>query len=665
MNRKLIIYLLLVFSLFACNKETEKTIFDVQTLNFDYKNSFVLDYKDAFHNGFQVPSKFQTPSDKLILKYQVNNTFVGAEHLYYKLYYQNESYKFDEVEGLLNDYNPLCEENFYGSYPDTKIGFKKISDIQNKDVLTITDSIQIVGNPRNEKKYFNFETHRLGTDVMSDSIINQKIEQIKSNPEWFNTVKAVAASNKTSVEKQLRADAIWVLKDQGLINNRWQRNLRTGRYSALIVVLTEEQLNALPDYIKDISKQSNGKYVNPYYYFLYGEGKKLGQSLVIDNFVNVKAHVPLDKGIFVKLQNNEDTLHFNNVVNNHNTTYTQAALEYYRNVRTKDEIVNNVNRLSSDFYDNYTVEDYKSDSVKYLNDIHPVYFTNSSSPGKTFGYDSEKKRVWFKNPASSVNDKHKENVGIKTRHGFTYGKYTYKINMAELLNKHQVWTGLTNAIWMVADAHPANQRRWVEDKSKGYMPYYGAGEGVDRVNQISYTEVDFEIVKAPQYWPKHYYHYFSDGGIKTEPESNKDKVMVTCTNFDMACKAPEDFKSGIQYIKYQDKKIEFNRWTEWHNALTSKTPALDDELFAQDYYYFQLEWKPTEIIWRIGPEKDDLRVVGYMNDKITSIPNNQMICIITQEYHHTKWWPESPFTQENTPFIGHDLEGYLYSIEIE
>ncbi len=360
-----------MLSLFSCDNQnkTEEAIWDVQTLNFDAKNSFVLDYKDAFYNGFQVPSKFQTPSDKLIIKYRVNNTFEGAKNLYYKLYYQNESYKFDEVSGALSRYNPLCEENFYGSYPNTAIGFKKISNVEDEDVITIVDSIKIVGNPRNEKKYFNFDTHRLNTDTISEKVIQRKVNEIRNNPDWFKSIKEKATSNKIGLEEQLRADAIWVLKDESQINNRWQRNLRTGRYSALIVVVTEQQLQALPEYIKDISKQSEGKYINPYYYFLYGEGKNLTHKKVIDTFVNVKADVPLDRGVFVKLQNEDDTLHFNNVVNNHNDTYTQAALEYYRNVRTKDEMVHNINHLSSDFYENYTVENYKSDSVKYQKDL--------------------------------------------------------------------------------------------------------------------------------------------------------------------------------------------------------------------------------------------------------------------------------------------------------
>ena len=79
----------------------------------------------------------------------------------------------------------------------------------------------------------------------------------------------------------------------------------------------------------------------------------------------------------------------------------------------------------------------------------------------------------------------------------------------------------------------------------------------------------------------------------------------------------------------------------------------------------QLNSKPKEIIWRIGPSKDKLRVVGYVNSSVTSIPNNQMLLIITQEFHNTKWWIGSPYSQENIPFPGNDIEGKIYEVTIE
>ncbi|MEI7898409.1 MAG: hypothetical protein WCJ26_15330, partial [bacterium] len=100
-------------------------------------------------------------------------------------------------------------------------------------------------------------------------------------------------------------------------------------------------------------------------------------------------------------------------------------------------------------------------------------------------------------------------------------------------------------------------------------------------------------------------------------------------------------------------------------ALTEKSPERDDELFGSPYYYFQIDWQPDKIIWRIGPSKDKLRVVGYMDDKVTSIPNNQMLLIVTQEFHNTKWWVGSAYSQDNIPFPKVDYVGEIYELTIE
>ena len=70
---------------------------------------------------------------------------------YYKIYYQNVSYAFE-------DDNPLSYENFYGSWENTSTTFKPINN------LSVEDSFRIVGNPRNEKQDYGKPFPRQYTD---------------------------------------------------------------------------------------------------------------------------------------------------------------------------------------------------------------------------------------------------------------------------------------------------------------------------------------------------------------------------------------------------------------------------------------------------------------------------------------------------------------------
>jgi hypothetical protein len=649
MNKNILIALLSITILFfsSCEKK-EKITFKNSNINKD--KIYFLDYENAFSNGFIIPSKLQDGTDFFELNFELKD--FENEELFYKVYYQNESYKFpEEIDGA---YNPLAAENFYGSWEDVEKEFEPIKSSE------INCSFRILGNPRNESRYYGQNSH----DVKASDIdIIKKSAQIKSDEKWLKSIQEKAKLNGVTDEEQLRRDAAWSLSQNS--NNKWQRNPRVGNYNFLVVVTTKKGLEQVPTYIKNISQSHDGVFINPFYYFLHGEGKSLPdvRMLQIDNFITAKANVPLTKGIYVPFNKDrfESKDFFNEYVNDSKTLYDNATFAYKHTYQSNTEFFMNVPILSKFHSEGYTLEEYEKN--KRLGDDKRIktFFTHTRKPGETFGVNKEKNAIWFKNPANKEGEYKKENVGIKTRHGFTYGKYTFKIKMAELLTEDNVWTGLTNAIWMINEGGEDWNRRRICEK-EGFMPFYGAGKGETRVPQISYSEIDFEILKAAETWPRLSY---ADQQERNDPESHKNKVMIACTNWDMACKQPTDFGTGLRHIDYEDKTFNVHRWDEYYNALTSKVPEVDDELFSGEYYYFQLEWSPTEIIWRVGPEKNKLRLVGYMNDKVTTIPNNQMLATITQEYHFSKWWPKSPFNQEDVPFPAEDLNGMLYSLEIE
>jgi hypothetical protein len=42
-----------------------------------------------------------------------------------------------------------------------------------------------------------------------------------------------------------------------------------------------------------------------------------------------------------------------------------------------------------------------------------------------------------------------------------------------------------------------------------------------------------------------------------------------------------------------------------------------------------------------------------------------MLLIITQEFHNTKWWIGSPYSQDNIPFPENDIKGEILEVTVE
>ena len=50
---------------------------------------------------------------------------------------------------------------------------------------------------------------------------------------------------------------------------------------------------------------------------------------------------------------------------------------------------------------------------------------------------------------------------------------------------------------------------------------------------------------------------------------------------------------------------------------------------------------------------------------IPSFPNNQMLPVITQEYHYSEYWPPVIYEQGLLPYSATDTKGILYELIIE
>ncbi len=635
---------------------------------------FTFDYTDAIDSGFVIPSIRQVDGGLFIFQFSVKNNSGKPSEFYYKIYYQDESYKFPEfiTSKTKKLQHPFADENFYGSWEDTNTMFVSTGIIPaDGNFHTVTAKLRITGNPRNEKTFYG---HPERASMLTEKNILDKENIIKSYPAWYNMVVKKAAENKRPLNKQLRIDAEYAIGidcDKTIINQRWKRNPRTGYYSFMLVVTTADKIknNDIPAAVQNISLTENGKFVNPYYYFLYGTGAKLRNTTIIkaDSIIKVTAKPSMSKGIYIDTKHfKEVTMHpdfYNNLCNSSAELFKTACFAQFFHKIDTNEKFNNISS-KEDIYA-FTMEKYQKNSQSDPTDFVTTTRKSTDCPCQTAGYNTTQNTINITNPGFESSGKmKKENAGIRTRHGFTYGTYTVKIKMPELLNKYNVWTGLTNAIWLLYQEDEEWNYRRSCNKKGGYIPasINSQDSGV-RKKSIAYSEIDFEILKANRYWPST--SYSSKKNVLVETGQDSDKIVITCTNWDMACWDPRNYDVGVREIKYHGDSFNIHRWDHWYKALTSKYPVKDDDVFGKDYYYFQIEWKPTEIIWRIGPEKDKLFVVGYMNDSITSIPNNQMLINITQEYHLSEWWPESRFKQNYIPFPLKNLTGNIYSIEIE
>ncbi len=630
-----------------------------------------LDYTGAIDNGFVIPSIRQTSGGKFIFKFSLKNNSGTTQKFLYKIYYQNESYKFPEscVVKREDVEDSLAEENFYGSWEDATIGFKQTSEIPgDNNFHTVSDSFQIVGNPRNEQKYY-------GPDEriqVTEQAIADKEKNIRSDSNWLKAVAAKAKKENRPVDEQVRLDAIWAVKDDNskiTVNKRWQRNPRVGKYSFILVVTPEKMKGEkqIPEFVSNINKKNGAKFSNPYYYFLFGDGKKLDGAKVLTSTDTLKviAKPDLGKGLYVRKKDfggdNMNTSTFRNDCGNNTKLYSDAPFSQYLNEIDTNVKMANVPVSADVSGGNYTVSDYNKQNFPESS-LVTTSQTVAQCPCKTVVSDSSNHLITLTSPATPQGQWRKEDVGIRSRNGFTYGKYYFKVKMPSLLNKSKLWNGLTDALWLIyQEDAPWNYRRY---SAGGYIPKPDNSTSPERKHQLAYSEIDFEILKAAHYWPATSYHE----GTKVIPKempSDSDKIMVTCTNWDMACKDVPHYTRGADSINYAGKYFGIHRWDDYYKALTGKDAESNDSLFNGAYYWFEIDWEPTEIIWSIGPEKNKMKVVGYVNNTVSSIPDNQMLIIFTQEYHLSKWWPGMPFQQERIPFPAKDVVGNIYEIDIE
>ncbi len=580
-----------------------------------------LDYAGALDSGFVIPSRRQVPGGTFSFSFTVRDTTGKAQRFRYKLYYLNDTYKFAHA-GADGAQHPLAHENFYGSWEHPTEGFR-LTPSANEEGVTVKDVFRIRGDPRDQQEH----------------------------------------------------------RDANGRPARWSRNPRVGEYVFMVVVMPEEHLEkaALPAAISDISALEKGRYADPFWYWLNGPGSKdpKVQVLLAEERLQVRARPDLGAGIHITNEAPTNGTVFSTQCGTSAEISERAAFEQFIHYVDPSTRFENIPLIADVLANEYTPSDHDRYRCFFPADqmvaLRPM---TTTAPCATVISDPKKHSIALRNPASTYGNWRKENVGIISRHGLAYGKYSIKCKLTHLLNDSDMWVGLTNAIWLIYDGAPGGMRRPCE--KDGYMANYYGGDTDQRVPSVAYSEIDFEILKTPAYCPDKSFppsypqqlalpddraawvHSTSD--VRTD---HPGMVTVACTNWDMACHSPERFAVGCQPIEKDGSTFVSHRWDSNYRALTQKSEASDKELFGGDHYWFEIEWRPEEVIWRIGPELDQLRVVGYMDRSVTEISNVQMRLIVTQEYHNTRWWPGTPYDQGFIPFPSKDLVGEVLDVIIE
>ena len=293
--------------------------------------SILLDYNNAME-GFVIPSVSQTEDGQFTFEFELKNTDASPQKFYYKIFYQNERYKFPEIGSFSNKENALAEENFYGSWEAIGTTFKESEAIPNDDNYhTVSDKFRIVGNPRNEQRYFS----------------NGK-------------------------------------------NDRWKRNPRVGAYKFMLVVCTSDDLKNIPNEVKDIGLKLNEHFVNPFYYFDFGSGKSLKNTIVYksETVLNVKAKPNLGAGVYINNMSftnpDFDKSYFCNTCGQDSNLYKNAPIQQFINYVDASTKMENIPVIADILKDNYSVMDYNWNKSFYKKEeLIPTLIQTAKHPCQT------------------------------------------------------------------------------------------------------------------------------------------------------------------------------------------------------------------------------------------------------------------------------------------
>lgn len=439
------------------------------------------------------------------------------------------------------------------------------------------------------------------------------------------------------------------------------RDPRVGDYALLAVAVPEEAFSTgmVPEGVRDLRQRVHGAFMDPFHFWLHGPGRDIAGVLMErkENALRVVARPDPARGVL-------------------NCGTSAADLQAFIHHIDPGSRFDNIPVIADVAGNGFTPRQYDSawsftPRAAWVSTLPSV----AAEPCTTVRYDSVLQCLELRNPAATADQRVKQNTGTGTVRPFTYGRFLVHAQLPALLNDSDLWNGLTNAVWLIGSDSITGQRR---PCAGGYRVYSTGPEGGTRRTRTAYSEIDFEVMKGMPLCPERgfppiYPQPVADPADPTrwrralpaEVLAQRGRVAVACTNWDLACPDPPAFNIGCHDVAYGGQLFAAHRWDKDYRALTQKSMELDSTLFGPGGCWFVIDWRPTEIIWRIGPDPDHLRVVGYMNAEVTAVPDAPMSLVVTQEFHNTAWWPGAPYEQGGIPFPARDLVGRVYTMRVE
>ncbi len=540
-----------------------------------------------------------------------NNT--SNSTLYYVIFYQNESYKYPELGSTLFH----SGSNFYGSWgfdESFNPGLRPITHVAQGNTEDVVGYFRIRGNPRNELKY-------------------------QSQP-----LKWTDDPNENN--------------DSGIMG-RWRKVPRVGEYKFLIVVTADPDYfsnNHRPYLVNSSDQYRNSHYVSPFQWRNLTNSAWTANTAVAESndVLKIKVHQDVND-LGQNILSGED-------INTHPRLAWEVSIDDHQVINDLKKIPLHRN------VDEYTQLDYNwAAHFFHQDELKDVILGTGANSGDNVTNSVSEGGLLMEVPA--VDDCEKEPIelektAIKYR-PLLYGKYTIKAQIPKLYNEHDIHRGLGYAFWIPPTNTSGYDQQYCQAVRSDFD--FNLEVGVANEGDKHYPNDDLfpdegtsaynEKRQNIDAWDTHHYpgimpyeadqlwFSFTMGGGKRECLN----IVEQPIGFDQSLLLSYPYSEGNKG-PFLIRRMEERPGPVRQAPLLINTSIVhdddinielddDDGYFSDDpgyEYYYQIEWTPYEVIYRMGPSLTDLTVWAWYPCKHMAISNVYGSFSVDLKYFNSK-----------------------------